>query len=331
MKKELEQASGLIRQKKMQEARKVLETFLRENPADMEAWWLYSETWPDHANKKRTWEYCLRFNPQSEEAQRALATINKEIQNGTPPPAPNIEKKRRPQRRVSLVFVIFAGSALLLVGYLIFLMGSRLIIQADDPRPYRRLNHIEYYLYVPPNYTPDKTWPVFVGIHGSGGTGRDCWEMWQGYARLEGFFLICPSISGDAYGYDMDIGEKTVWLALNDVQANYRVNPRVFMAGFSAGAYFVQGFAADYPQYITGVAILATGYYYSEFVPRVPVFIAIGEADHPNSIFVNRIMVQHLQGQGSNVEFVTYPLLGHTYNDDERRRTVDLFKRVSGK
>ena len=43
---------------------------------------------------------------------------------------------------------------------------------------YVRDEPIEYYLYLPQQYTPDRAWPLFVGLHGYGGSAFDCLKAW---------------------------------------------------------------------------------------------------------------------------------------------------------
>ena len=90
-------------------------------------------------------------------------------------------------------------------------------------------------------------------------------KLWQPYAEQEGFILFCPSMpirpdeGGAWFQYD---GEAYTWAAIDQVTAQYNINPRYFLVGFSAGAYFVQGFCFDYPESVQAVAVLSSGYFY---------------------------------------------------------------------
>jgi len=66
-----------------------------------------------------------------------------------------------------------------------------------NPTPYVRYEPTEYYLYLPANYSSDRAWPVFVGVHGFGGSGLECLSMWQEYADAVEFILVCPSLSDE--------------------------------------------------------------------------------------------------------------------------------------
>src|SRR5687768_266481 len=105
MEKDLELATGLIKLKRTVEARRIVEAFLKRHRHHMYAWWLYAETWPNVEDKKRIWGYCLQINPHSEEAQKALASLN----NDQPASAAPSRTKIKPRRKVNLFFSIFSG------------------------------------------------------------------------------------------------------------------------------------------------------------------------------------------------------------------------------
>ncbi len=152
------------------------------------------------------------------------------------------------QRRGILSYII---RVTIFVGIVFSLAAcsSQSFTLAHDPTPYYREQPTEYYLYLPANYSAEKEWPVFVGIHGFGSDGTACLEMWQEYADREGFVLVCPSLGDENGGWYQDTGEKILLGVLKKVQQECRVQDKVFLAGFSAGAQFVQGFAFAYSQF----------------------------------------------------------------------------------
>ena len=129
----------------------------------------------------------------------------------------------------------------------------------------------------------EKEWPVFVGIHGFGSDGTACLDMWQEYADQEGYVLVCPSLGDENGGWYQDAGEKILKAVLKNVRQECRVQNKVFLAGFSAGAQFVQGFAFAYPNSVTGVAVLSSGNYFepSSDARSVPFLVVIGDKDNP--------------------------------------------------
>ncbi len=334
-------ADQLIKAGRHTEARPLLENFIKEHRDHIPAWQLYVETWTTLEDRKRVWGYCLKVNPQSVEAKRAL-----EMLDAPPPPlpsqpAPAAPPKPKPKptqkivqrkkKSVSALFVFVSSLAFICIVAVITLTIRTVLSQPIDAAPYRHAQPVEYYLYVPKGYTGDQIYPLFVGIHGSGGSGLHCWDLWQPYAEKEGYILLCPTIPGDAGGYYQDVGERTIWAAVNAVQSDYHVSSRMFIAGFSAGAYFMQGFAARYPNSVSGLAILSTGYYMPGFQPNVPVLVVIGSADHPDSIQANEVLVSNLQRSGVDVEYHVLPGVGHQTTAKTESLTIELFRKTVGK
>ncbi len=215
---------------------------------------------------------------------------------------------------------IFAG---------IFIMKSA----PKDPQQYRHVQPVEYYLYVPKAYSADREWPLFVGIHGAGSNGLECWHLWQSYADKEGFILLCPSIPGESFGFRLDVGESTVLNAIREVQKSYRVQSRMFFAGFSAGAYFIQAFNYHYPQSVSGLAILSAGNYVdpSAFTFLIPVLVVIGDSDDPVAVQSSQVFVNQLAAHRFDVQYKVMPGVGHALTEDGADLTIRLFRKTIGK
>lgn len=227
------------------------------------------------------------------------------------------------------------GSALVLLAFcaVIGVIGLNSFSIPKDPSQYRHDQPNEYYLYAPKDYSPDRSWPLFIGIHGSGGTGLDCWNWWQAYADQEGFILLCPSIADSSGGWYQTDGETKVFNDINQLQGAYRLKPREFLVGFSAGAQFVQGFAFRYPQYVSGVAILSAGNYYTPPLGArsIPFLVVIGDQDDPVSILGSAAFSATLGQNGFDVQYQVLPGVGHTVTDQGKQLTIALFRKSEGR
>jgi predicted esterase len=353
----LEEAIKLVHEGQIQEAHGLLEGIINSDVHNIQAWLWYAKTCPSPAERQEALEACLHYNPDSPSIKEILQGAAAKHQKA-PRPKPTSSTSRmdpsivnaiqassasgplgssqpephlQPKSREMLVW-FFAGAAILLAGALavVFWIASR--STPVDPSKYRHVGDVEYYLYLPHNYTPDREWPLFVGIHGSGGTGRDCWNWWQPYADREGFILLCPSIADSSGGWYQEAGETRVFSTINEVRAQYRVAPQEFLAGFSAGAQFVQGFAFRYPQYVSGVAILSAGNYYPvAFAAHIPMLVVIGGGDDPGAVTTAADFSSTLQRNGFDVQYVVLPGVGHTLTDHAQQLTIELFRRTQTK
>jgi len=368
----LQNAIGLVRAGKIMEARGLLEPMLKADPANISVWFWYAETWPSTAQRTRILEACLRANPNHGRVTAALDALKSQasgvdvlqtdpVKRSFPPPGPAPAPMNGPNDSISRLqeksskqvsmsgpvpkpgtegskgnrssIWLFLGAATLFLAFF-----SAVVILAfnsipKDPAKYRHDQPVEYYLYAPGNYSADHEWPLFVGIHGSGGSGLECWNLWQAYADKEGFILLCPSIADAGGGWYQSDGEAKTFSAINQVRANYRVSSREFVVGFSAGAQFVQGFAFKYPQYVSGVSVLSAGNYYTPNLGArgIPFLVVIGDQDDPLGVQGSEIFASSLSRTGFEVQYVVLPGVGHTVTDKGKELTIALFRKTIGK
>ncbi len=324
----LQKAMEQIQSGKMEEARALLEQIIKDDRHNIAAWQAYAETWPHTKDKVRVWELCLRHNPGNLQAQQAVAVLapHKKLQEETP------AREKRPSERRSYPWLLWLSIGLLAAVAVAAVLAVR-NSKPKDPAEYRHVQPVEYYLYVPDAYTDEQDWPLFVGIHGAGGTGLDCWRMWQAQADEEGYILLCPSIPGDSSGFYLDVGENTVWSAIGEVQKEYRIRKRMFFSGFSAGAFFIQGFTHHYPQYVSGLSVLSSGMYMepSLFPELIPMAVVIGSADNPQAVETSRLFVDGLKSYGFDVQYTVLPGVGHAVTGESIGQTIDVFRKTVGK
>jgi poly(3-hydroxybutyrate) depolymerase len=197
-------------------------------------------------------------------------------------------------------------------------------------QPYERDQSIAYLLYLPPQYTPDRAWPLFVGLHGYGGNARDCLNAWQSYADEASFVLACPSLNDPYGGWEQDVMKNTLHEVIAKVQSEVHVKPRAFVAGFSAGGHLAQRYAWAYPKDVGAVAVLsAVTYDQPEAQAKaIPFLITLGDADHLGGVKQVQQFTQDLQQAGFIAELHILPDVGHTVTDDARRLTLEFFKRT---
>jgi poly(3-hydroxybutyrate) depolymerase len=235
---------------------------------------------------------------------------------------------KRIQQVLGMVILVFM---ILLVGCCLPACSSQSFSLEHNPTPYYRDEPTEYYLYLPSSYTAEKEWPVFVGIHGFGSDGTACLDMWQAYADQEGFVLVCPSMGDENGGWYQDEGERTLMAVLKEVKKEFRVQNKIFLAGFSAGAQFVQGFAFMYPKSVSGVAVLSSGNYYepSSSASSVPFLVVIGDQDFPAGLKSAGQFSELLKQAGFVIDLHILPGVKHEVSSEALELTIDFYRKIN--
>jgi predicted esterase len=324
----LEQAIGLIQAGKVEAARERLEFILKNDRNNVSAWHWYARTWPKAADRVRIWQACLRFNPGNELAQQALKDLNFDPQKQSRPTTVIVKK-----RSASASTWFLRGCIFILVAGAMFAWGLVRTFIPKNPEPYKHVQPVEYYLYVPRAYSADKEWPLFIGLHSARGDGLECWQLWQRHADEEEFILLCPSIPHTEEGYYQDVGETTVWRAVTEIKKDYRIRQRMFLSGFSAGGYFIQRFACNYPGNVSGLSILSSGMYVNpeQFPELIPMVIVIGSKDHPIAVTESMLFARKLQGYGFDIHHELIPNVGYSITPESIDLTIELFRKTMGK
>ncbi len=363
-----ESALKLAQEGKTREAHVLFEKIVSTDVHNISAWFWYAKTGASGAERTRILQNCLRFNPDSAETRQVLGLAplpqpeppavspqhsansltfkapgsaapesdsgesTKPLKAYVPAPVAANAAPAAQRTRVPLWLVLLIGFLLVVfLGIAAWVAFKTVPSAPSDPGNFRHVGAVEYYLYVPKAYTANRDWPLFVGVHGFGGSGLDCWNWWQPYADREGFVLLCPTLADAGGGWYQDDGETKLFSVINEVHAQYRLAPQEFLAGFSAGAQFVQGFAFKYPQYVSAVAILSSGNYYPpSYAAKIPMLVVIGDRDDPGAISTAADFSTTLKASGHDIQYVVLPGIGHTLTKRGQELTIELFRKTQG-
>lgn len=85
---DLNNAIQLIREGRKQEAQRILEPLIKADPANIQAWFWYVETYPTLEKRIQVLEMCLKMNPGNPQVMGALQTLNKQRPAQSTPAAP---------------------------------------------------------------------------------------------------------------------------------------------------------------------------------------------------------------------------------------------------
>jgi predicted esterase len=107
----------------------------------------------------------------------------------------------------------------------------------------------------------------------------------------------------------------------------------MFFTGFSAGAFFIQGFNYHYPQYVSGLSILSAGVYLNPnvFAEVIPVVVVIGDQDNADAVQTSQMFVDDLKGYGFDVHYEIMPGVGHAVTRAGVNLTIQLFRKTANK
>ena len=164
-------------------------------------------------------------------------------------------------------------------------------------------------LYVPRSYSPDVPIPLFVALHGHGGSCDD-WSGFYEDAEARGFVLLAPDSRGESWdrGYG-EFGPDVYFLdqALRLAFQRCRVDPaKLALAGFSDGASYTLSLGVSNGDLFSHLIAYSAGYYAPAppFVGRPPIYISHGTRDANLPIAGTRDgIVPRLRAAGYDVTF----------------------------
>jgi len=197
-------------------------------------------------------------------------------------------------------------------------------------------------LYVPEYYTPDRSWPLVMALHGGSGNGRGFLWSWLRDARSLGAILVAPTASGSTsnkstwalMGEDADT--PNLARILDSVRSRWNVDPaRLLLTGMSDGGTFcyVTGLARASP--FTHLAPVAATFHPlmaemadAERLRGLPVYIVHGRLDWMFPVQVARQTKDALAAAGADVTYRELDDLSHCY---PREMNAPILNWLAGK
>jgi len=169
-----------------------------------------------------------------------------------------------------------------------------------------------YSFYVPPDYTPDRGWPLVVVLHDEGDLGEEYIQGWLGAAKERGFLIFCPNypVPRD-FPYDSE-----AWLLKHKrtFQSQYHIDPnRILVTGSGFGGHYALYLGLRYPEEFAAVASVGnamSGRFQRLFafsfakVNRLPVLILKGSEDNADDSEKATAELKTMRSRGYVVETV---------------------------
>ena len=202
----------------------------------------------------------------------------------------------------------------------------------------------DYWLYVPDEIDPEKTYTLVVGVHGANGIGKGA-AGHANWVNQHDVIVLGPSYRNDAGAYQYLQGqtdEQTIEL-FRTLRKEYKLHDKLFITGFSGGSQYAHRFAMKYPELVSGCAAhsggtWATGHYPRNESPNpkargVLFVISCGEKDTRKSFGeapMGRLewakQYEKMLEQGGFIyDAKWWPNVGHQYSKGARQQSVDCF------
>ncbi len=177
-------------------------------------------------------------------------------------------------------------------------------------------------LYVPEYYSPDRSWPLVMALHGGSGNGRAFLWSWLRDARSFGAILVAPTATGPTWALMGDDND-TPNLAriLDSVRSRWNIDSRrLLLTGMSDGGTFcyVSGLESASP--FTHLAPVSATFHplMTEIADAgrlhgLPIFITHGRLDWMFPVEIGRQSSSALSAAGANVTYRERADLSHCY------------------
>lgn len=171
-----------------------------------------------------------------------------------------------------------------------------------------------YRLFVPPDYTARKRYPLVVFLHGGGGRGNDNEaHVRDGNGMLADLFsrgdtlLVAPQTATE---HD----PRRIFALLRDITRRYSVDEsRVYVVGQSLGGFGALDALAARPDLFAGAVIIAAARdpALAPRLARVPFWFLHGERDDVIPVDQPRRLVAAIRRAGGSAKYTEYRGEGH--------------------
>ena len=189
----------------------------------------------------------------------------------------------------------------------------------------------DYSLYVPESYTPSRSWPLIVCLHGAYGRGDHYIWSWLRPAKSRSYILLSPKSLDVTWSIlQPERDTRSVAAILDEVCGEYAVDrSRVYLSGLSDGGTFTYLLGLGRPDLFAGIAPVAADFtgMMDDMLRRkqgqaLPVYIVHGAHDHifpAEAIHRGHALLERL---GYNARYEELPDWGHSHCSGINERLV---------
>jgi predicted esterase len=187
-----------------------------------------------------------------------------------------------------------------------------------------------YRLFVPPDYDPQRKYPLVVWLHGAGETGTNNTgpashvAAHRVAARAKdpeySSFVLVPQTHAGFGNYWSPSAQSAVLDIIGALEEQYNIDVnREYLTGISLGGYGTWSFIAAYPDKFAAAAPVAGGGVpeFAEIFKDVHIWAYHSVADEVVPVSESREMIDALRAAGGNPRYTEYPFGTHgsSFND----------------
>lgn len=204
----------------------------------------------------------------------------------------------------------------------------------QEPGLHRKLAPVgerkgEYFVYVPPSYTPDKSWPVILALHGVGSIGYEQIMAWLKFSTHNDEFILVGPTYGPGLWWNEE-AEKLVLSVLDQVKHEYHVDTnRIYITGFSSGGHGTWYIAIRYHWLFAAANPIAGECPIPSLLVNlihVPVYVIHGAKDMVIPVEAARDAHSKLEKLGYRSIYKEMPELKHRFPATQINEVLDWFR-----
>lgn len=193
-----------------------------------------------------------------------------------------------------------------------------------------------YALYVPRGYTPARTWPLIIGLHGGGpdgkltdevvGSGPSAMNFYRQMAARRGYIVACPNALMAGWGNKPN--EALVRAILVELKLLYHVDiDRVYLTGHSMGGFGTWALGPRMAMEFAAISPMAGGGGTVQplIETKTPVFIFHSSDDEVVDERSDRANAKRLLGTGHDFIYTELPNARHGFPPSVRDELFDFF------
>jgi fermentation-respiration switch protein FrsA (DUF1100 family) len=156
-------------------------------------------------------------------------------------------------------------------------------------------------LLVPPDYDPQRSYPLVVALHGSKGC-----LIGHAFSVKPDFIIVAPHGRGQT-GY-RDFGEVDIFEAMDEVRKRYRIDEdRIYLTGHSMGGGGTFRLAVRYPHLWAGIALMASSgtrpFEWLRNLLHIPTLFYHGSEDEVVPVQMAREAANYIRQLGYNFRY----------------------------